>query len=188
MSTTVSVHRGIPNYIAGIWSIDPVHSEVGFSVRHIMLSRVRGRFTRFSGQIVTGDDPLDSSVTANVEMTSVDTGNETRDNDLRSPDFFDVYRYPTMSFRSTGLRSEPDHYVLDGHLTLKAVTKPISMFLEVGGFGLDVEGRMRAGFTATGSLNRRDFGVDYDALLLTGGVVVADQIDIHLDIEAVLDS
>ena len=113
----------IPGYVAGTWTIDPVHSEVGFSVRHMMVSKVRGKFTTFSGELVTGEDPLASSVTAEIDLTSIDTGNEQRDDHIRSADFFDVETYPTMTYRSTGIRQDGDDFVLDGELTLKGVTR-----------------------------------------------------------------
>ncbi len=176
----------IPGYVAGTWEIDPVHSEVGFTARHMMVSKVRGRFTQFSGELVTAPDLLQSSVTATIELTSIQTGNEQRDQHIRSADFFEVDKYKTMTYRSTGLRPEGDHYVLDGELTLRDVTKQIPLKLELNGFGPDPYGGTRAGFTATGELNRGDFGVNFNATLETGGVVVSDKISLQLEIEAVL--
>ena len=177
----------LPGYVAGTWTIDPVHSEVGFSVRHMMVSKVRGKFTTFSGDVVTGDSPLDSSVAATIDLSSIDTGNADRDNHIRSADFFEVDRHKTMTFTSTGVRQDGEEYVLDGELTLKTVTKPISLRLELGGFGPDPFGGTRAGFTAFGQIKRSDFGVDFNAVLETGGVVVGDKVDILLEIEAVLN-
>ena len=176
----------IPGYVAGTWDIDPVHSEVGFIARHMMVSKVRGRFTQFSGELVTAPDLLQSSVTATIELTSIQTGNEQRDQHIRSADFFEVDKYKTMTYRSTGLRPEGDHYVLDGELTLRDVTKQVPLKLELNGFGPDPYGGTRAGFTATGELNRSDFGVNFNATLETGGVVVSDKISLQLEIEAVL--
>ncbi len=184
--TTVDSITSIPGYVAGTWSIDPVHSEVGFTVRHMMVSKVRGRFRTFSGQIVTGEDPLSSSVTAEVGLSSIDTGNEQRDNHIRSADFFEVETYPTMTYRSTGVRAEGDDFVLDGQLTLKGVTKDVPLTLEINGFGPDPYGGTRAGFSATAEINRRDFGVNFAAMMETGGAVVSDKVTIHLEIEAVL--
>ncbi len=178
----------IPGYVAGTWEIDPVHSEVGFTARHMMVSKVRGRFTQFSGELVTAADLLQSSVTATIELTSIQTGNEQRDQHIRSADFFEVDKYKTMTYRSTGLRPEGDHYVLDGELTLRDVTKQVPLKLELNGFGPDPYGGTRAGFTATGELNRSDFGVNFNATLETGGVVVSDKIGLQLEIEAVLKS
>jgi polyisoprenoid-binding protein YceI len=178
----------LPGYVAGTWTIDPVHSEVGFSVRHMMVSKVRGKFNEFSGTIVTGESPLDSSVTATIDLSSIDTGNPDRDNHIRSADFFDVTTHKAMTYRSTGARRDGDGYLLDGELTLKGITRPIALHLELGGFGRDPYGGTRAGFTATGELRRSEFGVDFNAVLETGGVVVADKVEIQLEIEAVLDA
>jgi polyisoprenoid-binding protein YceI len=182
-TTTASI---IPGYVAGTWTIDPVHSEVGFSVRHMMVSKVRGKFTSFSGELVTGQDPSDSSVTAEIDMASIDTGNEQRDGHIRSADFFEVEAYPTMTYRSTGVRVEGGEYILDGDLTLKGITKSVPLSLELNGFGPDPYGGTRAGFTAIGEINRRDFGVNFHAALETGGAVVADKVALHLEIEAIL--
>ena len=176
----------IPGYVAGTWTIDPVHSEVGFSVRHMMVSKVRGKFNRFSGQLVTGESPLDSSVTATVELSSIDTGNVDRDNHIRSADFFEVEAHQTMTYRSTGVRPDGHDFILDGELTLKGITKQVPLKLELGGFGPDAFGGVRAGFTATGEIKRSEFGVDFNAVMETGGVVVGDKVTILLEIEAVL--
>jgi polyisoprenoid-binding protein YceI len=183
--TASTTATGIPGYVAGTWSIDPVHSEVGFSVRHMMVSKVRGKFNTFSGQVVTGEGPLDSSVTAEIELASIDTGNEQRDNHIRSVDFFEVEKHQKMTYRSTGVRADGDDYVLDGELTLKGVTKNVPLKLEINGFGPDPYGGTRAGFTATGEINRSDFGVNF-GLGEGGGVVVSDKVTIQLEIEAVL--
>jgi polyisoprenoid-binding protein YceI len=185
MSTSTTT-TGIPGYVAGTWNIDPVHSEVGFSVRHMMVSKVRGRFNTFSGQLVTGEDPLHSSVTAEIDLASIITGNEQRDAHIRSADFFEVETYPTMTYRSTGVRLHGGDYVLDGELTLKGVTKSVPLNLELNGFGPDAYGGTRAGFTATGELNRKDFNVNFDAPMQNGGVVVSDKITLQLEIEAIL--
>jgi polyisoprenoid-binding protein YceI len=184
MSTTQTT--SIPGYVAGTWAIDPVHSEVGFTVRHMMVSKVRGKFTDFSGQFVTGADPLDSTVTATVQLASIDTGNADRDNHIRSADFFEVDAHPVMTFRSTGVRANGDGYALDGELTLKGVTRPVTLDIELGGFGPDPFGGVRAGFTAVGEIKRSDFGVDFNAVLETGGVVVGDKVTLLLEIEGVL--
>ena len=185
---SVTVAQTVPGYTAGTWTIDPVHSEVGFSVRHMMISKVRGKFKVFSGDIVTGESPLDSSVTATIDLSSIDTGNKDRDNHLRSADFFEVDAHKAMTFRSTRMRRDGEDYMVDGELTLKSITKPISLRLELGGFGPDPFGGTRAGFTAIGELKRSDFGVDFNAVLEAGGVVVGDRVDIYLEIEAVLNA
>jgi polyisoprenoid-binding protein YceI len=178
----------IPGYVAGKWTIDPVHSEVGFSVRHMMVSKVRGRFTEFSGDIVTGENPADSSVTAEITLSSIQTGEENRDNHLRSPDFFEAENYPTMTYKSTSVKPHGDDWTIEGELTLKGVTKSVPLHLELNGFGPDAYGGTRAGFTATGEINRRDFNVSFSAPMANGGAVVSDKISLHLEIEAVLAS
>jgi polyisoprenoid-binding protein YceI len=176
----------IPSYTAGTWDIDPVHSEVSFSVRHMMVSKVRGRFGSFSGQIVTGEDVTGSSVTATIDATSIDTNNEQRDNHIRSADFFDVANHPTWSFASSAVRVDDGELRVDGELTIKGATRPVTLSLEVEGFGPDAYGGTRAGFSASTTINRADFGVDISMPLDGGGVVVGDKVTINLEIEAVL--
>jgi polyisoprenoid-binding protein YceI len=183
--TAPSTELSVPGYQAATWNIDTVHSEVGFSVRHMMVSKVRGRFTKFSGQLVTADDPLQSSVTAEIDLTSINTGQEQRDQHIQSADFFEVETYPTMTYKSTGIRVEDGEYILDGDLTLKGVTKNVPLRLELQGFGEDPYGGYRAGFTATGEINRRDFNVNFNAPMQNGGAIVADKIQLHLEIEAI---
>src|SRR5246127_5353582 len=182
--TAASTETSIPGYQAATWNIDPVHSEVGFSVRHMMVSKVRGRFTNFSGQVVTAEDPAGSSVTAEIDLASINTGQEQRDAHIRSADFFEVETYPTMTYKSTGIRVEDGEYVLDGDLTLKGVTKSVPLRLELQGFGPDAYGGYRAGFTATGEISRSDFNVSFNAPLQNGGVVVGEKIQLQLEIEA----
>ena len=176
----------IPSYTAGTWDIDPVHSDVSFSVRHMMVSKVRGRFGSFSGQIVTGEDVTDSSVSATIDATSIDTNNEQRDNHIRSADFFDVANHPTWTFTSTGVRVDDGDLFLDGELTIKGVTRPVTLTLQAEGFGPDAFGGTRAGFSAATTINRSDFGVDIAMPLDGGGVVVGEKVTITLEIEAVL--
>jgi polyisoprenoid-binding protein YceI len=176
----------IPSYTAGTWDIDPVHSDVSFSVRHMMVSKVRGRFGAFSGQIVTGEDITRSSVSTTIDATSIDTNNEQRDNHIRSADFFDVANHPTWTFTSTGVRVDDGDLFLDGELTIKGVTRPVTLTLQVEGFGPDAFGGTRAGFSAATTINRNDFGVDISMPLDGGGVVVGDKVTINLEIEAVL--
>jgi polyisoprenoid-binding protein YceI len=186
--TAATTQTSIPGYVAGTWTIDPVHSEVGFSVRHMMVSKVRGRFATFSGTLVTGENPLDSSVTAEIDLASIITGSEQRDQHIRSADFFEVETYPTMTYRSTGIRQHGGDYVIDGELTLKGVTKSVPLTLELNGFGPDPFGGTRAGFTATGELSRSEFNVSFNAPMANGGAVVADKISLSLEIEAVLEA
>jgi len=185
MSTTAVE---IPGYIAGTWAIDPVHSEVSFVVRHMMVSKVRGRFDTFEGTIVTAENPLESSVTASVDLSSVNTGQEQRDAHIRSADFFEVEKHPMMTFASTGVRTEGDHFLLDGDLSIKGVTDSVTFKLEVNGFGPDAYGGTRAGFSATTEINRKDFGVNFDGPIpgVPGGVAVSDKVTVTLEAEGVL--
>jgi polyisoprenoid-binding protein YceI len=176
----------IPGYLAGTWDIDPVHSDVSFSVRHMMVSKVKGRFDTFAGSIVTADNPLDSTVTAEIDLASIDTKNDQRDGHIRSADFFDVEKNPTMTFVSTGVSVSGDEFLITGELTLKGVTKPVTLKTEFNGVGPDPYGGTRVGFSATTEISRNDFGVDISMPLDGGGVVVGDKISISLEIEAVL--
>jgi polyisoprenoid-binding protein YceI len=183
---TLLESRSLPGYLAGTWAVDPVHSEIGFSIRHLMVSKVRGRFSRFEGSFVTAEDPLASSVSASVDVTSIDTGNPDRDAHVRSADFLDVERYPELTFHSTGVRAEDDGYVLDGDLSLHGVTRPVSLQLEVHGFQPDSPfGDTRAGFTAKTEIDRRDFGIEFNIPLDGGGVGLGHKVEITLEIEAI---
>jgi polyisoprenoid-binding protein YceI len=186
--TNTSTETSIPGYVAGTWAIDPVHSEVGFSVRHMMVSKVRGKFGTFEGTITTAQDPLASSVTATIDLASISTGNDQRDGHLRSSDFFDVETHPKMTYRSTGIRVEDGAQLVDGELTIRGVTRPVTLALEVNGIGPDAYGGTRAGFTATGEINRKDFGVNWSAVIEGGGAVVSDKVELSIEIEAVLNN
>jgi polyisoprenoid-binding protein YceI len=176
----------IPGYVVGTWDIDASHSTVGFSVRHMMVSKVRGYFTKFSGEIVTAEDPAQSTVTATIDMDSIDTRQEQRDAHIRSADFFDVGNHTHMTFRSTEVRTDGADWTVVGDLTIKGVTKPVELALELNGFGPDAYGGTRAGFSAKTEISRKEFGVDIDMPMDGGGVVVGDKITVELEIEAVL--
>ncbi|HEY3873411.1 MAG TPA: YceI family protein [Actinocrinis sp.] len=178
---------GIPGYIAGTWTLDPAHCEIGFTVRHMMVSKVRGQFTSFEGTITTAEDPLQSSGTAVIDLASITTHNEQRDGHLRSADFFHVEADPKMTFHTTSLRPDGDGFVAVGDLTIRGVTKPIELAVEFGGIGPDAYGGTRLGLSATGSLSRSDYGVNWNAAIEGGGVVVSEKVQISLEIEAVLD-
>ncbi len=185
-STTVQ----IPGYVVGTWAIDPVHSEVSFTVRHMMVSKVRGRFDTFEGTIVTAEDPLNSVVTASVDLASINTGQEQRDAHIRSADFFEVEKHTHMTFVSTGIRPDGSDFLLDGDLTLKGVTKPVTFKLEFSGIGPDAYGGTRAGFSATTEINRTDYGVNFNGPIpgVPGGVAVSEKVTINLEIEGVLQA
>ena len=184
MTTSTAVQ--IPGYVVGTWDIDPTHSTVGFSVRHMMVSKVRGYFTQFSGEIVTAEDPAQSTVTATIDMDSIDTRQEQRDAHIRSADFFDVGNHTVMTFRSTEVRTDGADWTVIGDLTIKGITKPVELALELNGFGPDAYGGTRAGFSAKTSISRKVYGVDIDLPMDGGGVVVGDKVDVELEIEAVL--
>ncbi|WP_197381997.1 YceI family protein [Mycolicibacterium mengxianglii] len=177
---TASVTTGLST---GTWAIDQVHSSIAFSVRHLMVSKVRGAFNSFSGAITVAEDGT-PSVVAEIDVASVDTGNEQREEHLKAADFFDVEKYPTASFRSTGVQAKGDNYVLDGEFTLKGVTKPISLDLEFNGVNPGMGHGEVAGFEASVVLNRKEFGLDIETPLETGGVVVGDKVTITIEIEA----
>ncbi|MET0453114.1 MAG: YceI family protein [Mycobacterium sp.] len=168
---------------AGTWAIDPVHSSINFSVRHLMVSKVRGTFGTFSGAIVVAEDGT-PSVTAEIAVDSIDTGNEGRDEHVKAADFFDVAQYPTATFVSTGVKADGDDYVLSGDFTLKGITKPVELKLEFNGVNPGMGHGEVAGFEASVVLNRKDFGVDIDMPLETGGVAIGEKVTIVLDIEA----
>jgi polyisoprenoid-binding protein YceI len=176
----------IPGYLAGTWDIDATHSTVGFSVRHMMVSKVRGYFTKFEGVIVTAADPAASTVEASIDMDSIDTRQEQRDAHIKSADFFDTGNHTVMTFRSTGIKAKGDDWTVEGELTIKGITKPTTLSLELNGFGPDAYGGTRAGFTGKTDISRKEFGVDIDMPMDGGGVVVGDKISVELEIEAVL--
>ena len=176
----------IPGYKAGTWTIDPSHSEVAFSVRHMLISKVKGKFEKFDATFVTGENPLDTKVTASADVASVNTNDKNRDGHLATNDFFDAPTHPELTFVSTGVRLEGGDYKVDGDLTIKGVTKPVTFDFEFGGFGTDAYGNYKAGFEAKTEIDRNDFGVNWNAALETGGVLVGDKVTITLDVQAVL--
>jgi polyisoprenoid-binding protein YceI len=178
----------IPALVAGTWVIDPSHSEVGFTVRHLMVSKVKGSFKTFDGSITIGEDQLDSRVEARIDTFSVDTRDENRDNHLRSSDFFEVENYPNITFVSTSVRPHGHDYVVSGDLTIRGVTRPVDLDLEFNGVTPDPWGGTRAGFSATTEISRADFGITFNMPIDGGGVVVGDKIKINLEVEAVLQT
>jgi polyisoprenoid-binding protein YceI len=188
MTTLAPDVQTLPGYVAGTWDIDPVHSEVSFVVRHMVVSKVRGRFNEFEGTIVTAEDPFASRVQATIAAGSIDTNQEQRDAHVRSADFLDAETHPTINFVSTGLRPNGETYVLDGDLTIRGVTRPVGLDLELNGFGPDPYGGTRVGFTATTEINRQEFGVSYNGPIpgANNGMVLSDKITLNLEIEAVL--
>jgi polyisoprenoid-binding protein YceI len=188
--TAVQSAPAITGYVPGTWTIDTTHSEIGFSVRHLMVSKVKGAFRDFSGTFVTAENPFDSSVEATVVLSSVDTGNADRDAHLRSADFFDTDQHTLLTYSSTGIRYDDEEgFVVDGELTLRGVTKQVPLRLEIHGFQQGTPfGDTRTGFTATGEIDRRDFGVSFNMALEGGGVGLGNKVQITLEIEAVLQT
>ncbi|MFV9455016.1 YceI family protein, partial [Rhodococcus sp. NM-2] len=161
----------LPNLTAGTWAIDTVHSTVGFSVRHLMVSKVRGTFNDFTGAITVAEDGT-AAVTAEIQVASIDTKNTDRDAHIKSADFFDAEQYPTATFTSTAVRAKGDDYVVEGEFTLHGVTRPVELALEFNGVNPGMGNGPVAGFEATTVLNRKDFGITIDMPLEGGGAVV----------------
>ncbi len=165
----------------GTWVIEPAHSEVGFTVRHLGLSKVRGRFNNFSGTLTITDERLASSVEATIDLASVDTNSPDRDGHLQSTDFFGVESNPQMTFRSTAVTTDS----LAGELTIKGVTHAVDLDLEFHGVTVDNYETTRAGFSATGQISRSDYGIDFNAPLGLDGMLIGDKIAIELEIQAI---
>ena len=175
----------IPGLVAGTYAIDAAHSEIGFTVRHLM-TKVRGTFQEFAGEIVVKDSLEESSTAVSVELGSVHTRSEQRDGHLRSGDFFDAENSPKMSFVSTALKSEGDDYILAGELTIKNVTKPIELAVEFLGVDQNAYGQTIIGFEASAGISRKEWGIDFNVPLEGGKLLIGDKVDIHLDVQAAL--
>jgi len=171
-------------WVAGKWTIDPAHTMVRFAVRHLM-SKVHGTFSEVSGQILTGPNPAESTATAVIAVSSVSTGTQMRDDHLRSADFFDAERYPSMTFASTKLRPADGGWVMSGELTIRNVTRRVDLDVEfLGTDPTGLQGEARVGFSARAAISRRDFGITFGLAADGTKIVVADKVDIVLDVEA----
>jgi polyisoprenoid-binding protein YceI len=172
------------------WAIDPAHSEIFFKVRHMMIANVKGEFRKFQAEVsADGDGFQDASVSVSIDASSNFTQDETRDNHLRSADFFDVATHPTLSFEGVAFgKGNPGNFELEGTLTIKGVGKPVSLNVEFGGINKDPWGNERAGFTVSGTINRKDFGLNWNAALETGGVLVSDEVKILAEAQFVKQS
>jgi polyisoprenoid-binding protein YceI len=172
---------------ADTWQIDPAHTNVEFTVRHMMISNVKGDFEKTSGTITTeGSDPSSAKIDATIDASSVDTRVDRRDAHLKSPDFLDVEKFPTITFKSTSVESAgPNKWKVAGNLTLHGVTKPVVLNVEGSGPPIKVMGNTRAGASATTKIKRSDFGLVWNKTLETGGVMVGDEVAISIDVEAV---
>jgi polyisoprenoid-binding protein YceI len=168
------------------WAIDPAHTTVEFSVKHLMISTVRGHFGAVTGTIVLDEqNPLASSVTAEIDVTSINTRQEQRDAHLRSADFFDVEKFPAIKFSSTRIERDGDHFDVHGQLTIRDVTREVVLHTSDEGRGGDPWGGQRAAFSATTKIDRREFGLTWNQALETGGVVVGNDIKITLEVQAI---
>ncbi len=185
MTDTATVPE-IAGYQPGTWVLDASHSEVHFSVRHMMISKVRGTFGVKSATLIAPANPLEAQVTATVDVTSLDTGDAGRDQHLRGEDFFDAENHPTMEFRSTGVRLDGDRFLVDGDLGIRGVTRPVTFDFDFGGFGTDPWGNYKAGATAKAVIDREQFGLTWNAALEAGGVLVGKDVTIELDLEGAL--
>ena len=175
-----------PTQTRSTWKIDPSHSLVEFSVRHMMVSTVKGRFAEVQGTIVDiANDPTQSSVEVSIPAASITTSDPQRDGHLRSPDFFDAEQYPTITFKSRRIEGSRDQFTLVGDLTIRGLTREVSLKVEFNGVGTSPYGKTVAGFSAETKLNRKDWGLNWNVALETGGVLVSDQIKLNLEIEAV---
>jgi polyisoprenoid-binding protein YceI len=174
----------IPGYVAGTWTIDTVHTHIGFVIKHMMVSKVRGRFGAFSGEIVTAPNPLDSTVSVSIEANSIDTNNGMRDDHVRSADFFDAENHPSLTFVSSAIRYTDGDFFIDGALTIRGTTKPVTLAVETPEFGPSPQGGTKSGFSATTEINRTDFGVDYNGPIPGGGMALGEKVQIVLEVEA----
>lgn len=171
---------------AGTWNVDPSHSQIGFMVRHAMVTKTRGEFTDYEASFtIDADNPENSTGKAVIKAASINTGNEDRDNHVRTGDFFEVEQYPEITFVATSAKATGENTgVLTGDLTIKGVTKSVDLDVEIEGTAVDAYDMQRIGFTATGSINRKDFGVDWQAPL-NSGVMVSDKVVLEIEISAV---
>ena len=186
MSTLTREYEGTVIPVAGTYAFDATHTQIGFWVRHMMVAKVRGRFAPPTGTFTIADDPAQSKVEVEVDWTTIDTNDPNRDAHLRSADFLDEAKKPTLRFVSTSVRhASGDNWVLEGDLTINDITKPVTLDLEVNGVGQDPWGNVKVGFTATTVVNREDFGLTYNAALETGGVLIGKEIHVEIDVEAV---
>ena len=172
------------------WNLDPTHSEIGFKVRHMMITNVSGTFGKYNVSAVTeGTDFSTAKIRFEADIESISTSNPDRDNHLKSADFFDAANHPKMTFVSKKLEKKDDeNYVLTGDLTIRGTTRPVQFDVEFGGIGKDPWGNEKAGFTLSGKLNRTEFGLNWNAALETGGVLVSDDVKLIAEIELVKEA
>ena len=166
------------------WGIDPTHTEVQFKVKHLVISTVTGFFRKFSGSVESESDDFDGAqVTFSLDANSIDTNQADRDNHLKSPDFFAAEQYPTIDFAGSLTKLRSDEYTLDGALTIRGTTKALVLDVDFGGTTKDPWGNTKAGFEITGKINRKDFGLNWNALTEAGGMVVSEDVKLHINVE-----
>lgn len=187
MSTATNVSSTVPATLGGTYEIDPSHSRVGFVARHAMVSKVRGSFTQFEGSgHFDAEEPGRSRVELRIQADSIDTGNADRDAHLRSNDFFDMENHPDITYTSTGVEAVgPSTYRVTGDLTIKGVTHPVAVDFDYTGSAVDPFGNERIGFEGRASINRKDWGVSWNAALEAGGVLVSEKITLELEVSAI---
>jgi polyisoprenoid-binding protein YceI len=178
-TTTTVVPEGMT---AGVWTLDPSHSEVGFSVRHAGISKVRGHFTEVESTLHIGDSLEASSLKATIQAASFDSRDANRDAHVKGPDFFDVEQFPTLTFAATGVKADGEDYVLTGDLTIRGITKTVDFEVEYAGTVVDPFGATRSGFSGKTVISRKEFGLTWNAALEAGGVLVGDKVTITLDV------
>jgi polyisoprenoid-binding protein YceI len=169
------------------WTLDPTHSELGFKIKHLMITNVTGKFGNFDVKVQSpGDDFSSADIAATIDVASISTNNEQRDGHLRTGDFFETEKFPKMKFRSTGIKKlGDDEFELTGELTIKDVTKPVKLAVELGGVSKDPWGNTKAGFSFKGKLNRTDWGLNYNAALETGGILLSEEVKLEGEIQLV---
>ena len=180
MSSTLA-----PTLTTGTWNIDASHTTVGFVVRHLMIAKVRGSFTKVSGTVTVPEDPLATLIDVTIDPTSIATADDARDGHLRGSDFLDVEKYGRITFKSTKVTANGDGYQLVGELTIKGVTNAVTLEVDFDGVREDPWGNIKAGFSATGEINRKDWGIEYNAALEAGGVLIGEMVKLQLDVELV---
>jgi len=186
-TVTTRTVDGVEYPAVGTYDIDVSHTRLGFAVRHMAVSKVRGEFKDFSGTLELAENPVDSKISVSIEAGSVETNDENRDNHLRTNDFFDVENHPTWTFTSTAIRPvSGTEWKVDGDLTIRGVTRPVTLDATLEGVVKDPYGFHRVGFSATTSIEREEFGVSFNGVMEAGGVVVGKKVDIDLEIEATL--
>ncbi len=168
----------------GIWTFDPAHTSVGFTVKHLMAAKVRGSFKSFTGTITQGEDASSTSVTVSIDAASIDTGATDRDNHLRSGDFFDAETYPQIAFESTSITDRGGEFEVTGDLTIKDVTKPVTLTMTYGGLMSDPWGNEKAIFSGETKINREDFGLTWNQALEAGGWLVGKEVSIEVEVQA----